>query len=156
MPADSLQPQSIINTEATGSQVASPALSDLATISHQKGDVRMITLTSDKIDMLLSATGSISSNFLTLMIGIAAAVFYGAQIRRNRRIMAGYILACFLVLINPGRVLWNPDSDAGSKEVSTQTGIQRQEDYITRSSKPIVEEAAGSHGRLHLKVSFDS
>jgi|SRR5215213_775681 len=57
------------------SDVSLPTLSDLATISHQKGDVRMITLTSDKIDMLLSATGSLSSNFLTLTIGIAAAIF---------------------------------------------------------------------------------
>jgi hypothetical protein len=35
----------------------------------------MITLTTDKIDMLLSATSSLSSNFLTLMIGIAVAIF---------------------------------------------------------------------------------
>ena len=50
-------------------------IADLATVSHQKGDVRMITLTTDKIEMLLSATSSLSSNFLTLMIGIAVAIF---------------------------------------------------------------------------------
>lgn len=55
--------------------VTIPAISDLATVSHQKGDVRMITLTIDKIEMLLSATSSLSSNFLTLMIGIAVAIF---------------------------------------------------------------------------------
>ena len=57
----------------TGIRIA--GLDDLATVSHQKGDVRMITLTTDKIDMLLSASSSLSSNFLTLMIGITVAIF---------------------------------------------------------------------------------
>jgi len=48
-----------------------PSLHDLANVSHQKGDVHMITVTREKLEATLSASGSISSNFLTLMIGTA-------------------------------------------------------------------------------------
>jgi hypothetical protein len=47
----------------------------LANVSHRRGDVQMITVTKDKIDAVLSASGSLNSNFLTLMIGIAASIF---------------------------------------------------------------------------------
>jgi len=57
------------------SNVAAPNLLDYANVSHQKGDVQMITTTRDKIEALLDASGSPSSNFLTAMLGIALSIF---------------------------------------------------------------------------------
>lgn len=51
------------------------SIDEYATFTHQKGDVRMITLTRDKLENILSASGSLSSNFLTLMIGTALTIF---------------------------------------------------------------------------------
>jgi MFS family permease len=50
------------------------ALGDLANISHQKGDVGLITLSKDKIEAMLSATGSLGSNFLFFMLGAALSI----------------------------------------------------------------------------------
>lgn len=51
------------------------ALGDLANVSHQKGDVGLITTSRDRFDALTSPTSSLSSNFFTLMIGIALAIY---------------------------------------------------------------------------------
>jgi hypothetical protein len=51
------------------------SIDEYATFTHQKGDVRMITLTRDKLENILSASGSVASNFLTLMVGIALTIF---------------------------------------------------------------------------------
>lgn len=66
--------QATVRTVQTDIPVT-PSLSDLATVSHQKGDVQMITVTREKLEATLSASGSISSNFLTLMIGTALTLF---------------------------------------------------------------------------------
>ncbi|HVG34175.1 MAG TPA: hypothetical protein VM911_13885 [Pyrinomonadaceae bacterium] len=55
--------------------VASEDVFNYANVSHKKGDVRMITTTTDKIEALSSASGSLSSNFFALMVGVALSIF---------------------------------------------------------------------------------
>jgi len=52
-----------------------PDVNTYANVSHQKGDVPLITTTRDKFEAILSASSSLSSNFLALMIGSALTVF---------------------------------------------------------------------------------
>jgi hypothetical protein len=51
-----------------------PSVNEFANFSHQKGNVRMVTTTTDKIEACLSASNSLWANFFSLMIGIAAAI----------------------------------------------------------------------------------
>ena len=51
------------------------ALGDLANVSHQKGDVPLITISKDRLEAMLSPASSLSSNFFTLMVGIALTIF---------------------------------------------------------------------------------
>ena len=64
------------NTESTTE--AKPldymSVADVANVSHQKGDIGLITLSRDKLEGMLSATGSLGANFLFFMLGIAASV----------------------------------------------------------------------------------
>ena len=61
--------------QASVTPLKSDELAEIADFSHRKGDIQLITLSKDKLDAILSASGSINSNFLTLMIGIAVAIF---------------------------------------------------------------------------------
>jgi MFS family permease len=53
----------------------SGSLSAYANVFHQKEDMRLITVSREKLEGILSASGSLSSNFLTLMIGTALTLF---------------------------------------------------------------------------------
>ena len=64
-----------VEMETPDSPRTSTNIRDYADISHQKGDVRMVTTTKDKLEMLLSASGSLSANFFALMVGSALTVF---------------------------------------------------------------------------------
>ena len=103
----------------TGIRVA--GLDDLATVPHQKGDVRMITLTTDKIDMLLSASSSLSSNFLTLMIGITVAIFMALKSGGVTGMVAGNVLDCVLVFTNNSScLLCDYDNYPRNKKIQTE------------------------------------
>lgn len=67
------QPEQKIPGLGTPSEVVH--VEDYANISHQKADVGMITITRDRLEHILSATSSLSSNFFTLMLGAAGSVF---------------------------------------------------------------------------------
>ncbi len=51
------------------------ALGDLATVSHQKADIPLITISKDRFDMMVSPISSLSSNFFTMMVGTVLAIF---------------------------------------------------------------------------------
>jgi len=51
------------------------ALGDLANVSHQKGDIPLITISKDRLESITSPVSSLSSNFFTLMIGTALTIY---------------------------------------------------------------------------------
>ena len=55
------------------------ALGDLANVSHQKGDVGLITISRDRFDAMTSPTSSLSSNFFTLMVGVALTIYISLE-----------------------------------------------------------------------------
>ena len=55
------------------------ALGDLVTVSHKKGDIPLITISKDRFDMIVSPISSLSSNFFTMMVGVALAIFLGLK-----------------------------------------------------------------------------
>lgn len=61
--------------ESKPPRLDSMSAADVANISHQKEDVGLITLSKDKVEGMLSATGSLGSNFLFLMLGAALSIF---------------------------------------------------------------------------------
>jgi hypothetical protein len=70
------EPQSTsIPEDVTVRPLDSMSATDVATISLQKGDVGLIILSKDKVEGMLSATGSLGSNFLFLMLGAAISIF---------------------------------------------------------------------------------
>jgi ABC-type dipeptide/oligopeptide/nickel transport system permease component len=71
-----MEPESEIKPpDIKGLAPIEPRLDSLANVSHQKGDVPLITLPRDRVEAMLSPVSSLSSNFFTLMIGIALAIF---------------------------------------------------------------------------------
>src|SRR4051812_10173745 len=62
-------------SQPPSSESESGSLSDYANVFHQKEDMRLITISREKLEAILSASGSLISNFFTLMIGVALTLF---------------------------------------------------------------------------------
>lgn len=65
----------IIQTQVIQSDFIQPdEISNFANWSHQKGEIRMFTLSEDKIDSLLSSSNSLNANFFSLVVGVVAGI----------------------------------------------------------------------------------